>query len=136
MKEAVVSMWRFFANRRFLMLAPQLFWTGISIAYYSGNLVEMMSDALQQEGKDEHDQFKLSMLAMVLFGVGEILGCFFIGFIVDRYGSKTATIFNLLIILIMGGVTLAFIFIYDFGALAFVMCFMWGFQDSATNTHS
>lgn len=76
------------------------------------------------------------MLAMVLFGVGEILGCFFIGYIVDHFGSKVATIFNLVIIALMGGVTLTFIFIYDFGWLAFLMCFMWGFQDSATNTHS
>jgi len=48
-------MWQFFANRRFLILAPQLFWTGISIAYYSGNLVEMMSDALEKEGKNDQE---------------------------------------------------------------------------------
>ena len=46
-KDAVVSTWRFFANKRFMILAPQCFWTGISIAYYSGNLVEMMSNALE-----------------------------------------------------------------------------------------
>jgi hypothetical protein len=33
-------------DRRFLILVPQLFWTGVSIAYFSGNLVEMMSDAI------------------------------------------------------------------------------------------
>ncbi|CDW77194.1 major facilitator superfamily protein [Stylonychia lemnae] len=136
LKQAVASMWKFFYNKRFLVLAPQLFWTGISIAYYSGNLVEMMSDSLQKDGKDDQEQFKLSMLAMVLFGVGEILGCFFIGFIVDRKGSKVATIFNLVIILIMGAVTITFIEVYKYGALAFIMCFFWGFQDSAINTHS
>ena len=72
----------------------------------------MMSDALEKEGKDDPEQFKQSMLAMVLFGVGEILGCFFIGFIVDRKGSKVATLFNLVIILIMGLVTIAFIETY------------------------
>jgi len=72
----------------------------------------MMSDALEEEGKDDPEQFKQSMLAMVLFGVGEILGCFFIGFIVDRKGSKVATLFNLVIILIMGLVTIAFIETY------------------------
>lgn len=64
---------------------------------------------------------------MVLFGFGEVFGCFFIGFIVDRFGSKTATIFNLLIIFTMIGVTIAFIVYYQFGILAFVMCFFWGF---------
>jgi len=76
------------------------------------------------------------MLAMVLFGVGEILGCFFIGFIVDRKGSKVATLFNLGIILIMGLTTIAFIEYYQYGWLAYFMCFMWGIQDSAVNTHS
>ncbi len=87
----------------------------------------MMSDSLAIDGKDEQEQFKLSMLAMVLFGVGEILGCFYIGMIVDRYGSKVATIHNLIIIMIMGGFTFAFIIVYEFGWLAFLMCFFWGF---------
>ncbi len=74
------------------------------------------------------------MLAMVGFGFGEIFGGFFIGFIVDRYGSKIAILWNLLIILLMLGVTIAFIVIFDFNALAWIMCFLWGFQDSAVNT--
>lgn len=73
---------------------------------------------------------------MVLFGVGEILGCFFIGYIVDKKGSKVATIFNVVIIILMGGVTIAYICVYKYGFLAFLMCFLWGFQDSAVNTHS
>lgn len=67
------------------------------------------------------------MLAMVLFGVGEILGCFYIGFIVDRYGSKAAIFHNLAIMLIMGGITMAFILVYKFNFLAYLMCFIWGF---------
>jgi predicted MFS family arabinose efflux permease len=67
------------------------------------------------------------MLAMVLFGVGEILGCFYIGFIVDKWGSKMAIFHNMVIILIMGGMTFAFIAVYEFNALAFLMCFFWGF---------
>lgn len=49
------------------------------------------------------------MLAMVLFGVGEILGCFFIGHIVDKYGSRVATVFNIIIMLIMGALTILYI---------------------------
>jgi hypothetical protein len=37
------AMWKLTCDRRFMYLIPQLLWTGISIAYYSGNLVEMMS---------------------------------------------------------------------------------------------
>jgi predicted MFS family arabinose efflux permease len=50
------------------------------------------------------------MLAMVGFGVGEVLGGFLIGFIVDRWGTKAAVITNLIMILSMSGVTLAFIY--------------------------
>jgi predicted MFS family arabinose efflux permease len=91
----------------------------------------MMSQTL---GPDENYQFKWSMLAMVGFGVGEVFGGFFIGFIVDRYGTKTAILCNLVSILLMNGVTLAFIYQFKFNALPWIMCFLWGFQDSGTNT--
>lgn len=99
-------MWKLTCDRRFMYLLPQLAWTGISIAYYSGILVQMMSATL---GGDSNYQFKWAMLAMVGFGFGEILGGFFIGWIVDRFGTKVAILCNLGIILIMFGVTSAFI---------------------------
>jgi predicted MFS family arabinose efflux permease len=75
------------------------------------------------------------MLAMVLFGVGEVLGCFFIGQVVDRLGSKAATVAICVIQLVMGGITMAYIIIYKYGVLAYLLCFIWGFQDSAVNAH-
>ena len=72
---------------------------------------------------------------MVLFGFGEILGAFFIGFFIDKIGSKLSVFVNLAIIVIMGGVTLGYIVIEKWNALAWIMCFFWGFQDSAINTH-
>jgi predicted MFS family arabinose efflux permease len=67
------------------------------------------------------------MLAMILFGVGEILGCFFIGFIVDKYGSKVAGVMNIIIMSLMTIVTVIYCVIWEFSWLAFVMCFLWGF---------
>jgi predicted MFS family arabinose efflux permease len=78
----------------------------------------------------------MSIFAMVLFGVGEVLGCFFIGAIIDKLGSKLAVVVNLIIIVAMTSVSIAFIVIYEFNALAWIMCFLWGFQDSAVNTHT
>ena len=49
---------------------------------------------------------------MVLFGVGEVLGCFFIGFTVDKFGSKASVLFNLSIITLMFGTT--FLYIWDY----------------------
>ena len=49
------------------------------------------------------------MLTMVAFGVGEILGCLFIGKIVDRTNNRVAGFVNLFIIVTMTGLTLGFI---------------------------
>jgi hypothetical protein len=40
--DAVKSMLALAMDKRFLVLTPQCAWTGVSIAYFSGNLVEMM----------------------------------------------------------------------------------------------
>jgi MFS family permease len=72
---------------------------------------------------------------MTLFGVGEILGSFFIGFFIDKIGSKLTVFINLTIIAIMGGVSLGYILVEKWNVLAWFMCFFWGFQDSAINTH-
>jgi hypothetical protein len=66
------------------------------------------------------------MLAMVGFGVGEVVGGFLIGALVDRFGTKVAVLTNLSIIVIMSGVTLAFIYQFKFNALPWIMCLMWG----------
>ena len=115
-----------------MILIPQLLWTGVSIAYYSGNLGEMMTGALQNYSQQE--QFYWSNLAMVGFGLGEIFGGFFIGWIVDRFGSKVAILCNLAIILTMFGITIGFIQVFEFNWMAWVMCFLWGCQDSGVNT--
>lgn len=76
----------------------------------------------------------MSMLAMVGFGVSEIFGCFFIGMIVDKLGSRVATIFNVISILLMTGVTMAFVIEFKFNYLAWAMCFLSGVCDSSINT--
>ena len=63
---------------------------------------------------------------MVAFGVGEVLGCFFIGSIVDRFGSKNTAYVNIAICIVMTIVTLIFIGMNEYNALAYVMCFLWG----------
>ena len=67
------------------------------------------------------------MLAMLVFGIGEVLGSFFIGQIIDSQGSKLVSIINVVLIIVMTFVTLAFLGINQFNLLAFVMTLMWGF---------
>jgi hypothetical protein len=40
-------------TKRMLVLMPEILWCGISIAYYSGMLVLIMSDSLMQVGDDD-----------------------------------------------------------------------------------
>ncbi len=78
----------------------------------------------------------LSNLCMVWFGVGEVLGCFFIGFFIDKIGSKISAAINVVILILMGAATLIFVHKAGYNYWAHVMCFLWGFQDSAINTHA
>ena len=41
-KEGVLKLWNLCKDRRFIYIIPQSAWTGISIAYFSGNLIEML----------------------------------------------------------------------------------------------
>jgi predicted MFS family arabinose efflux permease len=40
------------------------------------------------------------MLAMVVFGIGELCGCLFIGKIIDKTNSKFAAIVDVIIIIV------------------------------------
>jgi predicted MFS family arabinose efflux permease len=72
------------------------------------------------------DSFMKSMLSMVAFGVGEMLGGLLIGQVVDRVGQKAAILTNVFLIALQTGVTLIFLYIFEYNWLAFAMTFMWG----------
>ena len=42
LKEGILKLWGLCKDRRFVYIIPQSAWTGISIAYFSGNLIEML----------------------------------------------------------------------------------------------
>jgi MFS family permease len=73
-----------------------VFWTGISLAVYTGQLVPIIDDTIP--GDDTNDKFMKSMFAMVALGIGEMVGGLFIGQIIDRYGNKKAAMANILLI--------------------------------------
>ena len=78
-------------------------------------------------GGSAEDQFSKSNYAMIMFGLGEIFGCFFIGYIVDKFGSKIATYCNIFIMVFMTLITIIYCAVYEFNFLAYLMCFLWGF---------
>jgi predicted MFS family arabinose efflux permease len=85
----------------------------------------MITDTIT--GSNDTDiKLEKSMLAMIVFGVGEVCGCLFIGQMIDNYGSKMVSLINVAIIVLMTFVTLAFLGINQFNLLAFLMTFLWG----------
>ena len=68
------------------------------------------------------------MFAMVALGIGQILGSFYTGFIVDRCGSRIASQQNCLnLALALASVALYLSRDTYIPALAYFMTFMWGF---------
>jgi len=55
------------------------------------------------------DKLERSIIAMVIFGLGEVMGGLIIGQIIDRRGSRYVAVVNVLIVFIMTFVTLAFL---------------------------
>lgn len=102
--DVVKSLWKAFYQKRFFPFIPQLMWTGISIAYYSGILALLISDTII----DETLKQKNSILALIPLGLGEIFGCFYIGFIVDKYGSRVASVANIINCFVMTLITLIY----------------------------
>lgn len=75
------------------------------------------------------------MFSMVAFGLGEMVGCLFIGYIIDRYGNKLTSIISLSFILAQTFITVLFLISNTYGPLVFLMTFTWGLADSVVNTH-
>jgi len=63
---------------------------------------------------------------MIAFGFGEIFGSFFIGFIIDRFGSRNAAWVNVGICSIMTALVVIYFSIGSYSPLAYFMMFMWG----------
>jgi len=70
---------------------------------------------------------------LALLGIGEMTGGQIIGFIKDKTNTKLALVVQ--IIITVSGLAILLIFNHNntFGPLAFLMCFLWGFQDSGAN---
>jgi predicted MFS family arabinose efflux permease len=91
---------------------------------------------MNNSNSNKTDAMSDAGFALIFFGIGEILGCFAIGWFVDHMGSYKACYVNLGIMTVMGFFTVLYAIIFKFNALAYLMCFLWGFQDSAVNTHT
>ncbi|CDW79190.1 major facilitator superfamily protein [Stylonychia lemnae] len=120
-------------SKKMRPLVPQLCWTGVSIAVYTGILLPIITDTL--DDKDTSHKFELSMLAMVSLGVGEIVGAIGMGMIVDKIGSKKSCWVNIFLVILQTLAVLLFLYIDEYNWIAFMMTFLWGVQDSSISIH-
>lgn len=62
----------------------------------------------------------------MFFGIGEVLGAFLLGHIVDKHGSKRAVFANIFILIITYAYVIIFLLVNNYNLLAFIMAFLWG----------
>ncbi|CDW83344.1 major facilitator superfamily protein [Stylonychia lemnae] len=132
-KKEVKSTIKMLVSERMRVLIPYIMWSGVSLSIYTGLLVEIIAGTIQSDSEDQ--QMMKSLFAMVSLGIGEIVGGFYVGQIIDKFGSKTASISNIALVGMQTIVVLAFIYNNKFSLMVFVMTFIWGFADSGVNTH-
>jgi len=67
---------------------------------------------------------------MIPLGIGGIVGSAFIGYVIDKHGSKITIIVYFIVLTI--GYVLAFaqLALNEYTVLIYFMTFVWGFQDS------
>ncbi len=79
---------------RMRWLLPQIFWTGISIAYWSGLAATIIVRTIPD--KSDSDQLVASLLALSVLGAGEMVGSLVMAQVVDRMSSRAGVIFNVI----------------------------------------
>ena len=74
---------------------PILIWNGLSVAIYAGLLVPLMVRTMPEDLSKDIKLQKAST-AMIFIGIGEIIGSFVNGQVVDRLGLKKYALFNII----------------------------------------
>lgn len=118
---------------KFRLYIGQCFWTGISIAYWTGLVTPILVMALPN--LSETEQLEKVLYAVSLLGVGECLGAVVMGQIVDKVNSRVGVIFNLISIIFACVMSVIQIKRKVYDVWAFVFTFSWGLSDGAINTH-
>ena len=117
-----------------LVLLPQIVWTGISIAYWSGLVVIIVGRTIPDE--DEDVQLTAGLYALSVLGVGEMVGSLLMGQIVDKLTNKLGCITNMINVILVWLISFEMIRVEEPGFIVYLFTFAWGFMDGAVNTHT
>ena len=86
-------------SKRMSLFLPQIFWTGISTAYWSGLIANIVARTIPE--KTENEQLIASLYALSVLGFGEMVGSAIMGLTVDKISSRTGCILNMINILVV-----------------------------------
>ena len=81
-------------SKRMRWLLPQIFWTGVSLAYWSGLAAIIIARTIPD--KNTHDQIQASLYGLSVLGVGEMVGALVMSQIVDRVSSRAGVFVNVI----------------------------------------
>ncbi len=84
---------------------PEIVWAGMTLAMYTGLLVSTISKTVEGSG----EELMKSMYAMICLGIGEIVGSFIAGQVIDRKGNKATSYLTITLILVQTILMLWFI---------------------------
>ena len=73
---------------------------------------------------------------MILLGLGECLGSLGSGFVIDYVGTKNFCVLNAFMIALNGLVVASSTSSLEYNNLSFIMCFLWGMQDSFSTSNA
>lgn len=125
----ILSTAKLLVSKRMLILIPCMIWTAISVAIFSGTFIVIMTESMKVSFPDwTHNKINMyALFAMVSIGVGEIVGSFIQGYIIDKKGSK----FSILPLLVLTAISITILlyetYASDFSFFTFVMTLFWGF---------
>jgi MFS family permease len=85
-------------DKKMLIIAPKILWTGISLSIQNVFLVKMIAASVA--GNDINQKIMKSLLTLMSLGLGEIVGSLSIGPIIDRYPSSVTTYITFLLIIL------------------------------------
>jgi MFS family permease len=119
-------------SKRMLHITPMIIWTAISSSIYGSIIISLMTRAMVSNPKfDTQNHNEEALLAMVMLGIGMILGGWITGGIRDRLGNRICVLTCITFMIIA---MTALIWFNENNFFTFLtsysMCLLFGIQDS------
>ena len=87
-------------------------------------------------GREERLILENCLFAFIFFGVGQAISGFLMGKLIDSTSSKTACLFNILMMVLVMITSVINVNKLEYGWISYITLFLWGIQDSFINTHT